>query len=173
MAAWDLPSDEQAAFLGGEFGALYANLINQPLDWKPPVRLVAQFLRHCLFHKIFLQTTGICFTWRYVLLSWAALRLYARYLTYLENKTQHGGGPVLTRARIGHPGTTQPVLELPTVPAGVAASHDLLAHIQKGIMDLDTLAVHYSELFASAFIERDVERERLLGPAVGSALIWG
>ncbi|MBM3270568.1 MAG: hypothetical protein FJZ01_23280 [Candidatus Sericytochromatia bacterium] len=172
MASWDLPPEQQEAFLGGEFGALYASLLNQPLDWQPPVRLVAQFLRHCLFHKIFLQTTGIVFTWRYVLLSWAALRLYTRYLAFLESRAAHSGR-VLTLARVGHPGATMPALELPTLPAGASAAHPLAAHIQKAIMDLDTLAVHYPDLFAGAFIERDRERERLIGPAVGSALIWG
>jgi hypothetical protein len=172
LASWDLPTDQQAAFLGGEFGALYASLVNQPLDWQPPVPLLAKFLRHCLFHKIFLQTAGIFFTWRYVLLSWAAVRLYTRYLAFLEARAAQTG-KVLARARVGHPGATVPALELPTVPAGVKADHELSAHIQKAVMDLDTLAVHYPDLFAGAFVERDHERERLLGPTVGSALIWG
>jgi hypothetical protein len=176
LVSWELPNDEQAAFLGGGFSALYASLINQPQDWNPPVALVARFLRHCLFHKMFLQTAGITFTWRYVLLSYAALRLYVRYLTYLENKAAVERGvaaSALPRARLGSAGTTAPVLELPTVPAAVANGDTQLPHLQKALMDLDTLVVHFPDLFMSAFVERDRERERLLGPTAGSALIWG
>lgn len=186
LVSWQMTPEEQAEFFGGGFGTLYASLINQPLDWKPPVQLVTQFLRHCLFHKMFLQTAGITFTWRYLLLTWAGLRLYVRYLAYLETKavqeaavkSASGGGLVtIPSARPGSAGSTTPVLELPTLPAQVAdgpdGRHPHLAHIQKAMMDLDMLVVHFPDLFSSAFVERDAQRERLLGPAIGSAMIWG
>lgn len=178
LLSWRMSPEEQAEFFGGGFGALYASLVNQPFDWNPPVRLVAQFLRHSLFHKMFLQTAGIFFTWRYVLLTWAALRLYVRYLSYLESQTLQGGTvKAVPRARPGAAGALAPVLELPTLPAEVASGpdgrHAQLAHFQKAIMDLDMLVVHFPALFSSAFVERDAQRERLLGPAIGSAMIWG
>ena len=180
LISWQMTPEEQVEFFSGGFGTLYASLVNQPLDWDPPVKLMNQFLRHCLFHKMFLQTAGIFFTWRYILLTWAVLRLYVRYLVYLESKALHvsgGGVATIARARVGAAGTTTPVLELPTLPqpviGGEFGKNPHLPHIQKALMDLDMLVVHFPDLFSSAFVERDAQRERLLGPAIGSAMIWG
>ncbi|MBM3274597.1 MAG: YkgJ family cysteine cluster protein, partial [Candidatus Sericytochromatia bacterium] len=59
---------EGLSFLIGSFGAP---------DWQAPGRTVARYLRHCLFHKHFLQSEGVRFTWRMVLLSHAIVRTYA------------------------------------------------------------------------------------------------
>ncbi|MBM3271016.1 MAG: hypothetical protein FJZ01_25565 [Candidatus Sericytochromatia bacterium] len=176
LIGWPLPADEQSAFLDGRFQTLYAALADTPFEWKPPARLVATYLRRCLFHKIFLRDGGILFSWRYVLLTWATLRLYTRLLAYLEAETARERGvaaAALPRAPLGAAGSAIPGLELPTIPDGVSERSRLVPHVQKAIMDLEMLVVHYHDLFSRAFLAAEGERRRLLARETGAALIWG
>ena len=165
-----LPAEELPAFLGGGFAALAGELVRNPGDLAGPPDLIARYLRRCLFHKMFLAEAGALFTWRYVLLSYATLRLYTRHLALREAATGRG-----ERAPIGSPGWGEigsALLVLPTVPAAVPETPGL-AVLQKGIQDLESFVIHSAELFKASFVRRDGQRDRLVAPGVARSLIWG
>ena len=165
-----IPPAELPEFLGGGFAAMAGELVRHPGDLAGPPDLIVRYLRRCLFHKMFLAEAGVLFTWRYVLLSYATLRLYTRHLVLRE-----AAAGSKERASLGSPGWGEigsSALVLPTVPAAIPETPGL-AVLQKGIQDLESFVIHSAELFKTSFVRRDGQRDRLVAPEVARSLIWG
>jgi Fe-S-cluster containining protein len=139
--------DDGLSFLVGSFGAP---------DWHAPTGMVARYLRHCLFHKHFLQAEGIRFTWRMVLLSHAIVRTYA-----------------WAQARLAAEGYMRVAPLAAAVAALPEGANPALPFYQKAIQDLDRLVLHGGSNFASFLKKYPAELSRLLGPQIVPALIWG
>lgn len=86
LLTYRMPQERIATFLSGEFAALYASLMAGPFAFEPPADLLKRYMRHLIFHKMFLQEGGIVFSFNAAALALATLRLMARKLGHDRHK---------------------------------------------------------------------------------------